>query len=51
MFATYDLKNALTRAVEISLFTWRRAADDDALDDDQRYGWSVSYTHLRAHET
>lgn len=39
MFATYDLKNALTRAVEISLFTWRRAADDDALDDDQRYGW------------
>ena len=38
MFATYDLKNALTRAVEISLFTWRRAADDDALDDDQRYG-------------
>ncbi|MCE4053472.1 phage GP46 family protein [Pseudomonas sp. Au-Pse12] len=39
MFATYDLKNALTRAVEISLFTWCRAADDDALDDDQRYGW------------
>lgn len=39
MFATYDLKSALTRAAEISLFTWRRAADDDALDDDQRYGW------------
>jgi len=29
----------LYRAVEISLFTWRRAEPDDKLDDDQRMGW------------
>ena len=39
MLISPNLHAALTRAVLISLFTWRRAADDDALDDDQRYGW------------
>lgn len=34
-----DLHSALTRAVLISLFTWRRAAADDALDDEERFGW------------
>lgn len=29
----------LHRAVEISLFTWRRAEPGDALDDDERMGW------------
>lgn len=29
----------LYRAVEISLFSWRRAEPDDKLDDDQRMGW------------
>ena len=29
----------LTRAVTISLFTWRRAATDDPVDDDERFGW------------
>ena len=33
------LEASLIRAVVISLFTWRRAADDDALDDEERYGW------------
>lgn len=33
-FETY-----LQRAVVISLFTWRRAATDDPVDDDQLYGW------------
>ncbi|AZC16687.1 MULTISPECIES: phage GP46 family protein [Pseudomonas] len=39
MFLSHDLKTALTRAVLISLYTWRRAADDDVLDDDERFGW------------
>jgi len=39
MFISHDLKAALTRSVLISLFTWRRAADDDVLDDDDRFGW------------
>ncbi len=39
MFISPDLKTALTRSVLISLFTWRRAADDDFLDDDERFGW------------
>jgi phage gp46-like protein len=39
MFISRDLKSALTRSVLISLFTWRRAADDDFLDDDERFGW------------
>lgn len=34
-----DPHAALTRAVIISLFTWRRAANDDPVDDEQRYGW------------
>lgn len=29
----------LRRAVTISLFSWRRAATDDALDDANRQGW------------
>ena len=29
----------LRRAVTISLFSWRRAAADDALDDADRQGW------------
>lgn len=29
----------LYRAVEISLFSWRRAEPDDAVDDEQRMGW------------
>ncbi|MFH0024517.1 phage GP46 family protein [Pseudomonas fluorescens] len=39
MLISPNLHAALTRAVLISLFTWRRAADDDALDDDERFGW------------
>lgn len=27
------------RAVVVSLLTWRRAGNDDALDDGERYGW------------
>jgi phage gp46-like protein len=33
------LTQPLYRAVFISLFTWRRAAPDDALPSDQRMGW------------
>jgi phage gp46-like protein len=29
----------LTRAVIISLYTWRRAATDDPVDDEERFGW------------
>lgn len=29
----------LYRAVEISLFSWRRAETDDEVDDEQRMGW------------
>lgn len=29
----------LRRAVEISLFTWRRAEPGDPIDDDERMGW------------
>ncbi|MGY2313873.1 phage GP46 family protein [Pseudomonas sp. SDO5522_S412] len=39
MFVSDNLKKALTRSVLISLFTWRRAAPDDAVDDDERFGW------------
>ena len=39
MFVSDTLKNALTRAVLISLFTWRRSAPDDAVDDGERFGW------------
>lgn len=39
MFVSDNLKSALTRAVLISLFSWRRAAPDDAVEDDERFGW------------
>jgi phage gp46-like protein len=39
MFVSDNLKNALTRSVLISLFTWRRAAPDDPVDDGERFGW------------
>lgn len=32
-------ESMLRRAVEISLFTWRRAESSDRLDDDERMGW------------
>lgn len=34
-----DREAALTRAVLISLFTWRRGFEDDPVDDDELYGW------------
>lgn len=39
MIITPNRESSLVRAVVISLFTWRRAATDDPLDDDERYGW------------
>lgn len=39
MNLTGSLEVSLTRAVVISLFTWRRAGPDDPVDDDERYGW------------
>lgn len=39
MIITPNREASLVRAVVISLFTWRRAATDDPLDDDERYGW------------
>ena len=39
MIITANREASLVRAVVISLFTWRRAATDDPLDDDERYGW------------
>lgn len=33
------LEEDLTRAVVISLFTWKRADKDDDLPGDSRYGW------------
>lgn len=37
---TVDTLHAdLTRAVIISLFTWRRAAPDDPVDDEELFGW------------
>lgn len=32
-------EDLLRRAVTISLFTWRRAGPDDAVDDSDRKGW------------
>lgn len=32
-------ESLLRRAVTISLFTWRRAGADDAIDDSDRKGW------------
>jgi phage gp46-like protein len=34
-----DVEISLRRAVEISLFTWRRANASDQTDDDERFGW------------
>lgn len=34
-----SLETSLIRAAVISLFTWRRAATDDPVDDDERFGW------------
>ncbi len=39
MIVEPSLEASLTRAVVISLFTWRRAATDDPVDDDERFGW------------
>lgn len=39
MITTSNRQASLVRAVVISLFTWRRAATDDPLDDDERFGW------------
>lgn len=34
-----DMTDSLSRAVVISLFTWRRASQSDEMDNDQRMGW------------
>ncbi len=34
-----DQLTVMNRLVEISLLTWRRAENDDPIDDDERYGW------------
>lgn len=34
-----NFETSLIRAVVISLFTWRRAASDDPVDDEERFGW------------
>lgn len=34
-----NVETSLTRAVLISLFTWRRAGPGDQVDDGERYGW------------
>jgi phage gp46-like protein len=34
-----DVEVSLRRAVEISLFTWRRANASDQVEDDERFGW------------
>lgn len=39
MIVEASLEASLIRAVVISLFTWRRAATDDPVDDDERFGW------------
>lgn len=39
MIFSDDRQSALTRAVLISLFTWRRALTDDPVDDDELFGW------------
>lgn len=39
MIVEPSLEASLIRAVVISLFTWRRAATDDPVDDDERFGW------------
>ncbi|MFJ2457067.1 phage GP46 family protein [Pseudomonas neuropathica] len=39
MILSDDRESALTRAVLISLFTWRRALTDDPVDDEELFGW------------
>ncbi|PYY87086.1 hypothetical protein DNK59_11160 [Pseudomonas sp. TKO26] len=39
MIISGTLETSLIRAVVISLFTWRRAATDDPIDDEERFGW------------
>lgn len=39
MLNSDSLEATLIRSVVISLFTWRRAATDDPIDDDERFGW------------
>lgn len=39
MLNSDSLEATLIRSVVISLFTWRRAATDDPVDDDDRFGW------------
>lgn len=39
MLNSDSLEATLIRSVVISLFTWRRAATDDPVDDDERFGW------------
>lgn len=39
MIMSDSLEATLIRSVVISLFTWRRAATDDPVDDDERFGW------------
>lgn len=39
MIFSDERESTLTRAVLISLFTWRRALTDDPVDDEERFGW------------
>ena len=39
MIFSDERESALTRAVLISLFTWRRALTDDPVDDEELFGW------------
>ena len=39
MIISDNREDTLTRAVLISLFTWRRAMTDDPVDDEELFGW------------
>lgn len=39
MITSNTREAALTRAVLISLYTWRRADTDDPVDDEELFGW------------
>lgn len=39
MIISNTVEAGLIRAVTISLYTWRRAANDDPVDDEEMYGW------------
>ncbi|CEL28713.1 phage GP46 family protein [Pseudomonas fluorescens] len=39
MIFSDERESTLTRAVLISLFTWRRALPDDPVDDEELFGW------------